>query len=244
MLDQYDPLLVVLSYVVSVLGSFASLQLVTAIPEAVTGADRRRAILFAGLAMGGAAIWSMHFIGMLALQTEMPMAYDILGTLGSVLIAVVACTLGLAIVGMGTFNFDKLLPASVFMGAGVAGMHYGGMAAMLMPAEIDYDLNILIISILIAVFAACAALWMAFTMRGLWQKFGSALIMGLAVCGMHYTGMAAARYRMTGVTPESGFAGSLSGEYLGIAASLITVAVLFLSVGVARWYRQRPLVPA
>lgn len=243
MLDQYNPLLVGLSYVISVLGSYASLQLVTAIPEAVTGVDRRRAILFAGLVMGGAAIWSMHFVGMLALETDMPMAYDILGTLGSVLIAVAACTLGLAIVGTGQFNFDKLLPASVFMGIGVAGMHYGGMAAMLMPAEIKYDLNIIIISVLIAVVAACAALWMAFQMRGRWQKFGSALIMGVAVCGMHYTGMEAASYKMTSEMPEAGFAGALAGEYLGMASVVIAVGVLILNVWVARWYQRRPVVP-
>ncbi|SEA33559.1 MHYT domain-containing protein [Microbulbifer marinus] len=244
MLDQYNPMLVTLSYVISVLGSFASLQLITAIPEAVTGVDRRRAILFAGLVMGGAAIWSMHFIGMLALETDMPMAYDILGTLGSVVVAVAACTLGLAIVGTGEFNADKLLPAAVFMGFGVAGMHYAGMAAMLMPAEISYNLNILIISVLIAVVAAGAALWMAFQTRGHWQKTGSALVMGLAVCGMHYTGMAAASYEMTGEMPPAGFAGALSKEYLGISCGVIAVAVLALAVWVGRWYRQRPLVPA
>ena len=243
MIDQYNPLLVVLSYVISVLGSFASLQLVTAIPEAVTGVDRRRAILWAGLVMGAAAIWSMHFIGMLALNTEMPMAYDILGTLGSVAIAVAACTLALTIVGTGKFNADKLLPASVFMGLGVAGMHYGGMAAMLMPANIHYDLNILIISVLIAVVASCAALWMAFQMRGYWQKFGSALIMGLAVCGMHYTGMAAASYEMTGKVPAAGLAGSLSGEYLGLTSGVIAGAVVVLTIRVALWYRQRPVFP-
>ncbi|SDJ66263.1 MHYT domain-containing protein [Microbulbifer yueqingensis] len=241
MSPEYDLSLVALSYVISALGSFAALQLVTAIPEAVTGDDRRRAILVAGLAMGGGAIWSMHFVGMLALQTEMSMAYDVAGTLGSVLVAVAACTLGLAIVGTGIFSFDRLLPASVFMGAGVAGMHYSGMEAMLMPARIEYDLNIMIISVVIAVVVAYAALWMAFQMRGHWQKIASALVMGVAVCGMHYTGMAAAEYRMTGATPAAGFAGAIDAEHLGLVAGLVTLAVLLSSLAAARWYRRRLL---
>ncbi|WP_237067344.1 MHYT domain-containing protein [Microbulbifer guangxiensis] len=122
-------------------------------------------------------------------------------------------------------------------------MHYGGMAAMLMPAEIRYDLNIIIISVVIAVVAAGAALWMAFQMRGRWQKFGSALIMGVAVCGMHYTGMAAATYKMTFEAPVAGFAGALGGEYLGAASVVIAIMVLVLNVWVARWYRQRPVIP-
>ncbi|MFI2812665.1 MHYT domain-containing protein [Microbulbifer sp. JSM ZJ756] len=241
MSTEYDPLLVLLSYLISALGSFAALQLVTAIPEAVTGNDRRRAILVAGLAMGGGAIWSMHFVGMLALQTEMPMAYDVAGTIGSVLVAVAACALGLAIVGTGKFMFDRLIPASVFMGAGVAGMHYSGMEAMLMPASIKYDLNIMIISVVIAVVAAYAALWMAFVMRGRWQKIGSSLVMAVAVCGMHYTGMTAASYQPTGVMPEPGIAGSITSEYLGITAGVVTLMVLVSSVLAARWYHRRPM---
>ncbi|WP_346839105.1 MHYT domain-containing protein [Microbulbifer sp. SAOS-129_SWC] len=242
MFEQYNLQLVLLSYIISAMGSYAALQLVTAIPAAATRVERRRAILLAGVVLGAGAIWSMHFVGMLAFNMGMTVSYDVLGTLASVLVAVVACTLGLAIVGTGEFNFDKLLPASVFMGAGVAGMHYSGMASMLMPAEIDYDLNILIISVLIAVVAACAALWMAFNMRGTLQKLGSALLMGVAVCGMHYTGMAAATYRMTGVMPEAGWAGALSGDYIEVFVGTIVVAIAVLTLGVMRWYRQRPLL--
>lgn len=243
MLGQYSLPLVALSYLISVLGSFAALQLVTAIPEAVMKADRRKAVLFAGLTMGGGAIWSMHFVGMLALNSGMAMSYDIGGTLVSILVAVVACTFGLGLVGTGRFTVDKLLPASVFMGIGVAGMHYTGMEAMLMSANIQYDLNILIISVLIAVVAAGAALWMAFQLHGIWQKVGSALIMGLAVCGMHYTGMAAARYIPTAEVPEAGAFGALSGEHLGVATVLISSLVFILSLGVNHWYRNRPIIP-
>ncbi|MCK7598380.1 hypothetical protein M0G74_13955 [Microbulbifer sp. CAU 1566] len=243
MLDQYSLPLVALSYVISVLGSFAALQLVTGIAEAVVKADRRRAIAFAGLAMGGGAIWSMHFVGMMAMKSHMPMSYDVIKTLISIVIAVAACTGGLAIVGSGRFTLDKLLPTSILMGAGVAGMHYMGMEAMLMPASIEYNLNILIISVVIAVAASFAALWMAFHLHGFWQKVGSALIMGVAVCGMHYTGMAAASYRHTGLMPDSGFAGSLSGDYLGVTTMMISIAIIGLTLRVNHWYRNRPLLP-
>ena len=243
MLDQYSLPLVALSYVISVLGSFAALQLVTGITEAVVKADRRRAIAFAGLAMGGGAIWSMHFVGMMAMKSHMPMSYDVFETVVSVVIAVAACSGGLAIVGTGKFTIDKLLPTSILMGAGVAGMHYMGMEAMLMPASIEYNLNILIISVVIAVVAAFAALWMAFHLHGVWQKVGSALIMGVAVCGMHYTGMAAASYRHTGVIPESGFAGALSSEHLSVVTLAISIAIIGLTLRVNHWYRNRPAIP-
>lgn len=244
MLGEYSIPLVVLSYVISVLGSFAALQLVTAISEAVMKADRRKAVLFAGVAMGAGAIWSMHFVGMMAQHTGMPMAYDVAGTLYSVVVAIAACTAGLALIGLGRSGLRNLVPAAVFMGAGVAGMHYMGMEAMLMPASIEYNLNILLISVIIAVVAAAAALWMAFELRGMWQKFGSALVMGVAVCGMHYTGMAAAEYVPTQAVPEAGFAGALSGQHIGVATVFISLAVILLTLGVNRWYRQRPLVPA
>ncbi|WP_406828052.1 MHYT domain-containing protein [Microbulbifer sp. ARAS458-1] len=244
MFDQYSLPLVVLSYAISVLGSFAALQLVTGIREAILKADRWRAIAFAGLAMGGGAIWSMHFVGMLALESHMPMSYDVFKTLLSIVIAVAACTAGLAILGARRFTLEKLMPTSVFMGAAVAGMHYMGMDAMLMPAEIEYDLNILIISVLIAVAASFAALWMAFHLHGSWQKFGSALVMGIAVCGMHYTGMAAASYQHTDTVPESGFLGALSSEYVSGATVAISLGIIALALRVNHWYRNRPLVPA
>ncbi|WP_299595750.1 MHYT domain-containing protein [uncultured Microbulbifer sp.] len=243
MFDQYSLPLVALSYVISVFGSFAALQLVTGITEAVVKVDRQRAIGLAGLALGGGAIWSMHFVGMMALKSHMPMSYDVFKTLLSVVIAVAACTGGLAIVGTGRFTIDKLLPTSILTGIGVAGMHYMGMEAMLMPAEIQYNLNILIISVVIAVAAAFAALWMAFHLHGVWQKLGSALIMGVAVCGMHYTGMAAASYQHTGVMPEAGFAGALSDEYMGVVTVVISIGIIAMALAVNHWYRNRVLLP-
>ncbi|MFC6634866.1 MHYT domain-containing protein [Microbulbifer taiwanensis] len=239
MLGQYNLVLVTLSYLVSVLGSFTALQLAIAIPQASPGRERRNAILAAGTAMGGGAIWAMHFIAMLAFEMDMPVAYDTFITLVSALIGIASCSVGLAIAGTGVFSFDKLLPAGIFMGCGVAGMHYAGMAAMLMPAEVYYDLNILMISVIIAVIASCVALWMAFHMRGPLQRFGSALIMGVAVCGMHYTGMAAAKYRHVEIPNEATFAGSMSGEYLGLSIFVISVGLLMFALTITQARRRR-----
>jgi NO-binding membrane sensor protein with MHYT domain len=219
-----DPLLAALSYIVSVLGSFTALQLAIGIPNARTTRERITAIVAAGGVMGGGAIWAMHFIAMLAWKMDMPMTYDLPVTVGSAVIAMLSCMAGLGIVGSGIYSTAKLILGGLLMGLGVAGMHYTGMAAMQMPAMIDYVANTVILSIVIAIVASIAALWLAFNMRGMWPQIVSALVMGVAVCGMHYTGMSAATFRgMDGGAMSDG----LSGNGLGIM--IFAVAVFLLS---------------
>lgn len=219
-----DPLLAGLSYIVSVLGSFTALQLGIGIPGAINNRERIMAIVAAGAVMGGGAIWCMHFIAMLAWKMDMPVAYDLPMTLGSAVVAMLSCMAGLGIVGNGIFSIAKLVLGGVLMGLGVCGMHYVGMSAMQMPAMIDYDANTVILSAVIAIVASIAALWLAFNMRGMWPQIGSALVMGIAVCGMHYTGMSAATFRsMDSMAMASG----LSGNGLGIV--IFAVAVILLS---------------
>jgi NO-binding membrane sensor protein with MHYT domain len=96
-----------------------------------------------------------------------------------------------AIVGFGGDSYRPLLAGGVITGLGVASMHYLGMAALRMPAAMTYNPVLLIASLLIAIVAATAALWFTLRLSGIWSTFGAALIMGVAVSGMHYTGMAA-----------------------------------------------------
>ena len=236
----HDPLLMGLSYLVSVMGSFTALQLAVAIPAARTAASKWGAVTFAGAAMGGGAIWAMHFIAMLACQMDLHVSYDIGLTVLSAVIGIVSCMAGLAIASAGVFGWGKLVIAGLFMGAGVTGMHYTGMAAMLMPAEIHYDQTLVIASLAIAVVASIAALWLAFNMRGKWQMLGSALVMGVAVCGMHYTGMAAATFMPTETAVVTD---GLSGAYLGMSIFGVTTVLLsaVLSISLMR-PRQRELV--
>ena len=238
----HEPYLVVLSYLVAVLGSFTALQLAVAIPSATSAAQRWRAVVAAGAAMGGGAIWAMHFIAMLACNMDVPVTYGIGLTAGSALIAMASCMVGLAIAGSGVFRWSKLVVAGLFMGLGVTGMHYSGMAAMLMPADIQYDTTLVVASGLIAVVASIVALWLAFNLRGWVQMLGSALVMGVAVCGMHYTGMAAATF-VPNNAGDAALAGGLGGEYLGMSIFVVTTVVLagMLITSQVR-QRQRQLV--
>ncbi|WP_439894091.1 MHYT domain-containing protein (plasmid) [Ralstonia sp. 25C] len=225
-------LLIALSYVISVLGSYTALQLALDIPGAKTAEQRRTALLASGAAMGGGAIWAMHFIAMLGCEMAMPVSYDVVLTLVSALVGIVSCIVGLAIVSGNTSNWGRLVAAGTVMGLGVGGMHYMGMAAMLMPATTVYDMGIVALSLVIAVAASIAALWLAFHTRGWVQLLGSAMVMGIAVCGMHYTGMSAATFvhdehaahnMAQGMAPES-----LGATIFTIAAVLL-LTILFVN---------------
>ncbi|QDH71498.1 MHYT domain-containing protein [Marilutibacter alkalisoli] len=238
----HEPFLIALSFLVSVLGSFTALQLAVAIPAADTVAQRWRAVVAAGAAMGGGAIWAMHFIAMLACNMDVPVTYDIGLTVLSALVGMASCMAGLAIAGTGVFGWSKLVLAGVFMGMGVGGMHYSGMAAMQMPADTHYDMTLVAASLTIAIVASIVALWLAFNLRGWVQMLGSAVVMGIAVCGMHYTGMAAASFIPNGAGPEV-LAGGMGGEYLGMGIFAVTTVVLaaMLATSLVR-QRQRELV--
>src|SRR2546422_8470675 len=194
---EYDTLLVALSYVISVFGSYTALQPAIAIPQARTWAAVIGSVTGASVALGGGAIWSMHFIGMNAADMGVPVAYDPLLTFLSLILAVVAPAIGLFIVGRSDGGPFNLPLGGILTGLGVALMHYTGMAAMIMPAKITYDTTLFVASLVIAVVAATVALWLAFNLRGNLQRFGSAIVMGIAVCGMHYTGMYAVRMEHT-----------------------------------------------
>ena len=236
----HDPLLVVLSYIVSVLGSYTALQLAIGIPAARTLTGRWRAITWSGMAMGGGAIWAMHFIAMLACRMDVEVSYDLTVTVMSALIGMVSCMAGLALAGLGVFSWYKLGVAGTIMGLGVAGMHYSGMAAMIMKADTVYAPSLVLLSVAIAIAASMAALWLAFNMRGRWQMVGSALVMGVAVCGMHYTGMAAASFVPNDLPVEHA---GISGSYLGMGIFAVTTILLavVLSTSIIR-QRQRQQV--
>ncbi len=227
---SYNFYLVGLSYTIAVFGSFTALQLAMRIPTA-KGAALWGWLSSAALALGGGAIWSMHFIGMLAYRMPIKVGYDLGLTIGSLILAVVVAAIGLFIVGRGQSSVIKLLFAGVAGGLGVCGMHYTGMAAMIMPADMSYDMVIVGISVVIAIVAATVALWLAFNLRGNLQRFGSAFVMGLAVCGMHYTGMSA-----LSITANNGAivsASSFSPEILALSIFVTAGTVLITLLVVA-----------
>src|SRR2546430_70494 len=163
---QYDPLLVGLSYVISVFGSYTALQLAIAIPQARTWAAVIGSVTGASVALGGGAIWSMHFIGMNAADMGVPVAYDPLLTFVSLILAIVAPAIGLFIVGRSDGGPLNLPLGGVLTGLGVALMHYTGMAAMIMPAKITYDTTLFAPSLLIAVWVCTVGRWLPFKPPG------------------------------------------------------------------------------
>src|SRR5215475_1363950 len=189
-----------LAYLMSVVGSFLGLRC-TSRSRASSGASRVRWLLLGGGSIGITGIWVMHFIAMLGFTIPVEtIHYNVPVTLLSMLIAVVFVSIGLLIVGLSdTMRVGALLIAGVVTGVGVAAMHYSGMAAMRMSGKMSYNPELFALSILIAIVAATAALWFALRLGGFWPGFFAALIMGVAVSGMHYTGMAAMR-----VYPPSG----------------------------------------
>jgi NO-binding membrane sensor protein with MHYT domain len=224
MSSSYNLVLVALSFVISVLGSFTALQLAIRIPVA-----EKKAVGFwvlsAGIALGGGAIWSMHFIAMLAMNMPFPIQFDIGMTFLSFVVAILFVSLGLLVAGRDLLGETSLILGGIIAGLGVSSMHYMGMSAMRMPATITYDYTWVMVSVGIGVVASIVALWLAFNLRGTMQRFGSAFIMGIAVCGMHYTGMYAATMTMTNAVPSESAQG-LSTMGLAGTVSLITAALL------------------
>jgi NO-binding membrane sensor protein with MHYT domain len=188
---SYGLLTPVVAYLMSCLGAFLGLRC-TSRARASSGASKMRWLLLAAVSVGATGIWVMHFIAMLGFTIPgQVIHYNVLLTIASMLIAVVVVGIGLLIVGFARQTWRNLLLAGTFTGIGVASMHYTGMAAMRMPARMTYDPELFILSIVIAIVAATAALWAGLNLSGLSATLGASLIMGVAVSGMHYTGMAA-----------------------------------------------------
>ncbi len=189
--------LIILSILTAMYGSFAALSHAERMRRATGNAAK--AWMIAGGVTLGLAIWSMHFIGMLAFHLPVPVAYDTLLTFVSVLPAIAAALLGFYLLQNTTLQIYRIVVGGFLMGMGIAAMHYTGMAALKMQPPISYDPLIFIISLVIAVAAANGALLIVYA----GEKSGlnlqlrhvlSALIMGFAIAGMHYTGMAAASF--------------------------------------------------
>jgi diguanylate cyclase len=189
--------------------------------------------------MGGGAlamgfgVWSMHFIGMLALELPLELGYDLGLTLWSLLVAILSCGFALWLVSQPSLPALQLLLGALIMGAGISAMHYSGMAALKMQPGIDYDPTLFGLSLVIAVGASAAALSIAFRLRKQTPyvrliRGGASVVMGLAIVGMHYTGMAAANF------PVGSFCGALvdglSGKGLDNLVLVSSLAVLVIAL--------------
>jgi NO-binding membrane sensor protein with MHYT domain len=190
---SYGLLTPALGYVMSCLGCFLGLRCTTR-ARAHRGQARARWLLLAAVSIATTGIWVMHFIAMLGFTIpDQTVRYNVPVTILSMLVAVVVVGIGLLIVGFGGEGMRPLLLGGLIIGCGVASMHYIGMDAMRMPDTMRYNTPLLVLSVIIAVVAGTAALWAALRLTSVWSTLTASLIMGVAVSGMHYTGMAAMR---------------------------------------------------
>ncbi|MGC0418261.1 MHYT domain-containing protein [Embleya sp. AB8] len=225
----YGALTPVVAYLMSCLGSALGL-LCTTRARAVRGWVRLRWLVLGAASIGGTGIWVMHFIGMLGFSVRgTPIRYDVAKTITSLVLAVIVVGIGMAIAGRRGAGVPGLVLGGLVTGGGVASMHYMGMAALSLDGTVEYDSLRVGLSILIAVVAATAALWAALHVSGFVATGGAALIMGVAVSGMHYTGMSAMSVRTDG---RHGMAhGVDASQFLApliTGISLFTVITLFI----------------
>ena len=228
---NYNALLVLFSLLVAILASYTALDLVGRISSA-TGRVTYLWLTGGAVAMG-LGVWSMHFVGMLAFSLPVQMSYDIPLTLASLVIAIAASGLAMWFSSRPTLSAQKLCSVSLVMGGGIAAMHYTGMAAMEMSPGIIYIHSLVVLSIVIAVAASGAALWIAHKLRrgGRYVRhfrIGAAVIMGIAIVAMHYTGMAAAKFPIGSVCGAA--QDGLDAHQLALPILVITLAVLGIAL--------------
>ena len=234
MTGTYDYRLVILSILIAVYASYTALDLAGRVTSA--RATNARTWLFGGAIAMGTGIWSMHFIAMLAFSLPIKVGYDVFITFCSWLMAVLASGLALATVSQANLNPIRLCCAGFIMGIAICGMHYTGMYAMKVDPSLQYRPVLLVASFFIAISVAIVALWVSFHLRdaysmfGIVRKIGAALLMGIAITGMHYTGMAATEFSDNSLSLA---AYAIDSEYLAILISVATFGLLSMTLVVS-----------
>lgn len=241
---DYNLGLVLLSYAVAALAAFVTLDLATRVGE--DGSGRRW--LVGGALVMGLGIWSMHFIGMLALHLPVPLSYDVPITLASMLPAVLGAGLALHLLRRPRLSRRQHLLGALLLALGIVAMHYTGMEAIRMEPDFGYRWSLVLASVAIALLASYVALGIALRLRDLparanrqHLRLAAAAVMGLAVVAMHYTGMAATQFVPGSVciTPSLGVAPEWLAVMVGLGALLMMLATLTASSLDLRRLQQR-----
>ncbi|WP_187505887.1 putative bifunctional diguanylate cyclase/phosphodiesterase [Pantoea agglomerans] len=226
----WDSVLICVSLIVVFIASFTALD--TAGRVAVSrGWSARFWLLVGGIAMG-IGVWAMHFIGMLAMMMPMMMRYDTRLTILSLLVAILASVLAFGqTVGGLHLTRQRLLRGTLILGAGVVVMHYLGMYALLIEPQPEWNVLLVALSVLIAFAASGLALWLAFHLRQgdhhlMLMRGLASLVMGIAIAGMHYVGMAAAEFSHSSMMQPHG----VSNAGLAVWVTLITLTILGITL--------------
>lgn len=231
----YGPLTPLLAYFMSFLGSVIGLQSASR-ARAAAGGSQVRWLAMAALAVGGTAIWVMHFIAMLGFTVPgAQIRYDLLLTLASLVLAIAFAGFGLYLAVVYDGSTGYLLLAGFVTGSGVAGMHYLGMTALHMAPHMHYDVWVIAAAEGIAVGSATAALWLALRVKGLPSTIGAAVILAAAITAMHYTGMTGLHLTAGTTTDTTGWMAGMpvavQAAPSGMSASeLLTPLVVGISV--------------
>ncbi|MCI2808957.1 putative bifunctional diguanylate cyclase/phosphodiesterase [Eoetvoesiella caeni] len=231
LVSSYNSLLVLFSLLVAILASYTALDMAGRVAT-VQGRTCYWWLAGGACAMG-VGIWSMHFIGMLAFSLPIPLGYDPALTVLSLTVAIVSSAYALWLVSQKTLPWRRLGAGALLLGTGISAMHYMGMAAMQMVPGIQYDPMLFGLSVVIAIAAGGAALWIAFRLRRHthWVRplrAGAAVVMGCSIVGMHYTGMAAAQFPVGSVCGAA-YAG-ISAGWLALVIIIVTLTILTMAL--------------
>ena len=231
LIGSYNYALVALSVLIAMFASYAALDLAARVTAA---AGWTRAVwLLGGAGAMGTGIWSMHYIGMLAFVLPIPVAFHWPTVLMSLFAAILASVIALHVVSRQNMSVSRAVAGSVLMGAGIASMHYIGMAAIRLPAISQFNSFLVVLSVVLAVLISLGALSIAFQFRhektGIgWEKLAGAVVMGAAIPVMHYTGMAAASF-----TPSSMPVDLAHGVSISMVGTTGIAGVTFIVLGLA-----------
>ncbi|MEU4995460.1 MHYT domain-containing protein [Streptomyces sp. NPDC021622] len=226
---SYGAVTPVVAYLMACLGGALGLRCTTR--SLLVAHSWRPGWLALGSAAIGSGIWTMHFVAMMGFTVkEAPIHYDKALTFASLAVAIVMVGIGIFIVGYRGATGTALFTGGTITGLGVASMHYLGMAGMRLRGTLEYNTFTVSASVVIAVVAATAALWAAAQVRGFLWSLGASLVMGLAVSGMHYTGMAALSVHLHGSSTAAPATGDSPAELL--APMMIGPLAFLLLAGV------------
>lgn len=223
---SYDPLQVALSVVIAVASSYAALDLAGRV--ASTRGNVRATWLACGACSMGAGIWAMHFVGMLAFHLPVPIFYYWPTTIGALLIAIFAAAAALHLVSLKRMGVRYAVISGCILGCGVAALHYLGMDAMRAAATYQLRPGVVAAAVALGVVFAIGGMWLGYYFKGepkgtQWIRLGSALCMGAAISGMHYTGMASAVFT---ASPPSDLAHTVHISSLGTVGIAIVILML------------------
>ncbi|HEV7745392.1 MAG TPA: PAS domain S-box protein [Pyrinomonadaceae bacterium] len=244
---SYNYALVALSILIALLGSYATLDLAARVTASHGGA--RLSWRIGGATVLAIGTWATHHVGMVALRLPVPILYDWPTALLSFLPSLLASALTLVVVIRPKVESLRAFVASIFIGGGIAALHYTAMMSMRFQGTQRYSPTLVILSVLLAMVFALLSVWLTFLFRndpGDWKlrKLGSVALMGTAICAMHYTGMSSATFIRAATAPDLSHAVSIPPvDALGLGALALTiVAAAVMSSTLDRLQRQKVVV--